>query len=115
MLLELKDASKRNAEIYYSPFQLLQYTWEWQNELEHVLAALQKVIEARKRLGLASKDTHDLKGGIRPAVGFGSDARSSEVRRRYEMVLEVANNHLPEGIARIETWEYTDVGSRIIV
>ena len=39
VVIELKDASKRSTEVYYSPFQLLQYIWEWGSELEDVLGS----------------------------------------------------------------------------
>ena len=40
VLLELKDASKSTSEVYYSPFQLLQYIWEWNDALEAVRSNL---------------------------------------------------------------------------
>ena len=115
VVIELKDASKRSTEVYYSPFQLLQYIWEWGSELEDVLGALQKMVDARKRLGLAPANTKKLNGKIRPVIGFGADTRSSRVRERYETVLKVVNRHLPEEVGRIESWECRDNGPRRIV
>ena len=110
VLLELKDASKTPSEIYYSPFQLLQYVWEWHDALEAVRNHLQAVINARVAVGLTPPSVPPLTGGIRAAIGFGPDLRSAEVKRRYAIVLEVVNRHLPEGVQPIETWALTDTG-----
>ena len=107
VLIELKDGSKR-SEVYYAPFQLLQYVWEWHAALGAVWSDLQKLIGARVALGLAPQDAPRLNGGIRAVVGFGRDTRSDEVKRRYRKVLDVANEHLPPGVGPIETWEITD-------
>ena len=115
VLLELKDASKRNAEVYYSPFQLLQYVWEWHTALEAVRDDLQAIIDARIAVGLTPPDVPRLTGGIRAAVGFGADKRTDEVKRRYEMVVGVANEHLPEGVGPIETWQFTDTGPKPVL
>ena len=113
LLIELKDASKRTANVYYAPFQLLRYVWEWRNAIKAVKADLQKLIEARVAIGLTPPEVAPLiKGGIRAAVGFGPDHRTTEVKRRYDMVLDIANQHLPPGVSAIETWEYTDNGPR---
>ena len=114
VLLELKDASKTNAEVYYSPFQLLQYVWEWHGALEAVRNGLQAVINARVAVGLTPQGVPLLTGGIRASVGFGPDRRSPEMKRRYEMVLEVVNRHLPEGMGPIETWAFTDAGPSLV-
>ena len=110
VLLELKDASKHNAEVYYSPFQLLQYVWEWHSALEAVRNDLQAIIDSRIAVGLTPPDTPSLTGGIRAAVGFGLDKRSLEVKRRYGKVLEVVNQHLPNRVGPIETWAFTCTG-----
>ena len=104
VLLELKDASKGNAPVYYAPFQLLQYVWEWHDALECVRGRLQALLDARVTLGLAAGPVPRLTGGIRAAVCFGAGGRTDEVRRRYGMVLDVANRHLPPCVPRIETW-----------
>ena len=114
VLLELKDASKTNSEVYYSSFQLLQYVWEWHDVLETVRNDLQAVINARVAVGLTPPSVPPLSGGIRAAVGFGPDLRSAEVKRRYAMVLEVVNRHLPEGVEPIETWAFTDAGPTLV-
>ena len=103
-LLELKDASAGNAPVYYTPFQLLQYVWEWHDALECVRGRLQDLIDARVALGLTPGPVPRLTGGIRAAVCFGEDLRTEEVRRRYELVLDVANRHLPPCVPRMETW-----------
>ena len=66
--------------------------------------SLQELLDARVELGLTSADAPPVAGGIRAAVGFGDDARSAEVRRRYAMVLGIANARLPPGVGAIETW-----------
>ena len=110
LLIELKDASKRTANVYYAPFQLLQYVWEWRDAIKAMKADLQTLIDARVAIGLTPPEVAPLKGGIRAAVGFGPDHRTTEVKRRYDMVLDIANQHLPPGVSAIETWEYTDNG-----
>jgi hypothetical protein len=115
VLLELKDASKRNTkEVYYSPFQLLQYVWEWYTALEAVRNDLQAIIDARVKVGLTPRNIPKLTGGIRAAIGFGLDSRTPEVKRRYRMVVNVANKHLPDDVGPIETWEYTDTGPSLV-
>ncbi len=109
VLLELKDASKTTAEVYYSPFQLLQYVWEWYSALEAVRDDLQAVINTRGAVGLTPSDVPSLTGGIRAAVGFGPDRRTPEVKRRYEEVLNIVNGHLPPGVGPIETWAISDI------
>lgn len=114
VLMELKDTSKGNAEVYYSPFQLLQYVWEWHGALEAVRNGLQAVIRARVAVGLAPPDVPPLTRGIRASVGFGPDKRSSEVKRRYEKVLKIVNNHLPADVGPIEILEHTDAGPSLL-
>ena len=104
VLLELKDASSSSASVYYTPFQLLHYVWEWHDALECVRGRLQELIDARVALGLTPGPVPRITGGIRAAVCFGEDLRTKEVRRRYELVLDVANRHLPPCVPRIETW-----------
>ncbi len=45
-----------------------------------------------------------LLGGLRPVIAFGADRRSAEVRRRFEAVSAVVNEHLPESASAIEVW-----------
>ena len=71
VLLELKDAGKSSSEVYYSPFQLLQYVWEWNEALGAERSNLQAVIDARVEVGLTAVGVPLLQGGIRAAVGFG--------------------------------------------
>ena len=114
VLIELKDAKANDHRVYYVPFQLLQYLWEWHGALEAVQSDLQELLDARSIFGLMVTEVAPLKGGTRAAVGFGPDNRTVEVKRRYDIVLEIANNHLPPGVAPIETWEHTDSGPRSI-
>ena len=75
VIIELKDVSSGDAKsVYYSPFQLLRYVWEWHNALQDkaMLADLQQLIDARKQLGMTPQDVPDLNGSIRAAVGFGT-------------------------------------------
>ncbi|MDE2843827.1 MAG: hypothetical protein OXN21_10655 [Chloroflexota bacterium] len=110
VLLELKDARKRSSDVYYSPFQLLQYVWEWNDVLAAVRSNIQAVIDARVEVGLTSGGLPPLEGGIRAAVGFGADLRSPEVRRRYCLVLDVVGSYLPDSIAPMETWAISESG-----
>ena len=109
-LIELKKASA--ASVYCVPFQLLQYVWEWHGAMEAVQADLQMLIDARKELGLTPCNVAQLSGGIRAVVGFGPDNRSDEVKRRYNIVLNIVNQYLPPGVAPIETWKFAGNGPR---
>ena len=111
VLIELKDAEEgRPKDVFYSPFQLLQYVWEWhealRNNAPRLLEQVQSLLDSRVDLLGLAKPAKNLTGCIRPAVCFGHDGRSDEVRRRYRFVLDVCNRHLPEGVGPIETWEY---------
>ena len=117
VILELKDASAKPDEVYYAPFQLLQYVWEWTRSLKRdpsLWANLRKLINARRKLCLISQATPDLTGNIRAAIGFGSIVPRSENRRergyKYKKVLEIANEHLPSDVLPIETWAWSDNG-----
>lgn len=111
VLIELKDAEGgQSKEIYYSPFQVLQYVWEWHEALKNnapqLLAQVQSLLDSRVALCLTEAPAARLTGDIRAAVCFGQDRRSDEVRRRFRCVLNICNRHLPEGVEPIETWEY---------
>ena len=110
VLIELKDASKRTGDVYYAPFQLLQYVWVWHDALDLVRNGVQALIDARVAVGLTPQ-VRGLSGGIRPVIGFGRDLRSPEVKRRHEVVLKATNRCLPRGVPNIELWEHT--GSRL--
>lgn len=106
VLAELKHASSTNySSIFYAPLQLLAYIHEWHVALshEHIVQQLQKLISARTFLERSAKFA-SLTGHIRPAICFGVDERSKEVKRRYYEVLGVANAHLPNNVRPIETW-----------
>ena len=109
VLIELKSASANPSAVYYSPFQLLQYIWEWRQVSKPVLVQLQELIDARARLGLTPVPAPRLTGGLRAAVCFDREIGTEQVRSRYDRVLEVVNRHLPEGVANIETWTMGDV------
>ena len=106
VLIELKDASKQDSQVYYSPFQLLQYLWEWHTALPGIREDVQCVIDARVSVGLLPPEIPPLSGGVRGCVAFGADQRSPEVRHLYEEVLDVVNRHLPEDVGAIETWTH---------
>ena len=109
VLGELKVAK---GSMYYSPLQLLEYIHEWYNAFKCKLIRLHvgKLIDARRNLGLIP-DVPPLTGNIRAAVCFGEDNRSNEVKRRYDIVLGVVNQHLPPGVLRpIETWSLGKLG-----
>ena len=115
VLLELKDASSGSTDkVYYSPFQLLQYVWEWDAALEAVRDNLQAVINARVAVGLTPTGVPQLHGRIRAAVGFGPDNRSDEVKRRYQAVLNIVNRHVPRDVGPIETWAFTSTGPSMV-
>ena len=102
VLIELKDASAKS--VFYAPFQILSYIWEWNNAIQSVLNQLQTLLDSRVELGLISSAVPKLTGDIRAAICFGPDTRSDEVKRRYSKVLEVVNRHLPPGFPPIDTW-----------
>ena len=104
VLLEVKDASGSEGEIYYSAFQLLQNVWEWHCALNAVRDSVQNLLNARVELGLTPDNVPRITGGLRAAVGFGADERSKRVRRRYSEVLGIVNALLPPGVSSIETW-----------
>ena len=104
VLLELKNAGAGSASVFYSPYQLLHYVWEWHSALGMVRPQLQALIDARVELGLTPPETLMLTNGVRPAMGFGADRRSPEVKRRYREVLRIVNQHLPPEVSPIETW-----------
>ena len=108
VLLELKNAEAGSASVFYSPYQLLHYMWEWHWALETVRPPLQSLINARVELGLTSSSVRKLTGGLRPAIGFGPDRRSTKIKRRYEKVLRICNEHRPPGVPCIETWAIED-------
>ena len=114
VLVELKyAATSATSGVYYAPIQLLQYVWEWYNALDAVRSSLQELLNARVALGLTPACAPQITGGIRAAIGFGNDCRSKEVRRRYDIVLNVVNAHLPPGILGIETWSLPNTSGRI--
>ena len=98
VLLEIKDASSSSAEVYYSPFQLLQNVWEWHQALSSVRKSVQDLLDARVKLGLTPGGVARITGGLRAAVGFGDDERRDEMRRRYSEVLGIVNSLLPPGV-----------------
>ncbi len=106
VLIELKDASKRTSDVYYAPFQLLQYVWVWHNALDAVRNGVQALLDARVDTGLTPRVPR-LSGGMRAVVGFGRDLRSPEVKRRHGVVLKVVNKHLPRGVGNVELSEHT--------
>ena len=111
VLIELKDASKSTAALYYAPFQLLQSIWVWHDAFDAVRDGVQALISARIDAGLTPPAPR-LSGNIRAVVGFGRDVRSPRVRRRHGLVLTAVNKHLPNGVSDIEVWEHSGVELR---
>ena len=107
VLIELKDAQTNDYKVFYAPFQLLQYVWEWHCALEELRVDLQELVDARLSVGLTPAGIASLSGGLRAVVGFGTDNRTDEVKHRYGMVLDIANRYLPPHVAPIETWEHS--------
>ena len=105
-LLELKDGSKHDAKVYYSPFQLLQYVWEWHHALNDVRGDVQELINSRKRLGLTLESVPDLTAGIRASVCFGLAVPTSRAGECLDTVLEFTKQHLPDGMDAIEVWRH---------
>lgn len=106
LVIELKDASTNS--VFYIPFQLLSYIWEWHNAIRSVLSQLQALLDSRVELGIITSSVPALTGDLRAAICFGPDIRSDEVRRRYNKVLEVVNDYLPPGVPPIDTWARRD-------
>ena len=112
VVIEIKDADKGSeSEIYYSPLQLLQYVWEWKQSLDNVptlLRQIQSLLDARVKVKLIESPQSRLTGEVRAAVCFDADGRSPEVKRRYRIVMDIVNRHLPPGVEPIETWMIGD-------
>ena len=115
VLIELKDAKTNDYKVFYAPFQLLQYVWEWHRALEGVMVGLQELIDARVSVGLTPASIVRPTSGLRAIVGFGTDKRTDEVRHRYGMVLDIVNHHLPPHVPSFETWEHTGNEPRPVI
>ena len=113
VLLELKDGLKRGKDVYFAPFQLLEYVCDWHKTLRNTPGLrqdLQALIESRKKVGLTHKDSPELTGGIRATVGFGYGIPAAKTKERYRKVLEIVNENLPPGVSDIETWAWSENG-----
>ena len=129
VLLELKDCgSKDSKSIYDAPHQILKYIKEWHYAFggSEIRNQIQKLIDARKELGLTPDNIPQLGGGIRAAVCFGNYRHSNpprtpeepptfEVKRRYHEALDDANSKLPSGVPPIETWKLDEKGPYQVV
>ena len=102
VLVELKHA--RASEVVTAPLQALRYAWEWQAAQPGLLPALGRLLDARRRLGLAPPSTPDLTGDLRLAVAWGEGAPSAEVERRLRAVRRIVHDHLPPGLHEVELW-----------
>ena len=99
-----------SESVYYSPLQLLQYIWQWHSALgksPELRERLQDLIDTRMDLGLTPRSDARLTDPIRirAALCFGPGELSDEVKRRYGIVLKIVNDHLPQGVGPIETWQ----------
>ena len=79
VLIELKSSSATPSAVYYSPFQLLQYIWEWHSALPSVLVQLQQLIDARAEFGLTVGSISRLSGGLPGRSLFRSQDRERAV------------------------------------
>ena len=115
VLIEIKDAENptngKKGKISEAPTQLLKYIEEWSDALQHsrVWEELQKLIDARKELGLTPESVPPLKGyRIRAAICFGREgpdnAEKADFYKDFYAKLRDANNRLPKGVERIEVW-----------
>ena len=118
VLAELKSLNSGDrSQIYYAPFQLLQYIWEWYSALgnwPNLWDQVQELLDSRVNLQLAPKPRLRLseRRRIRAAVCFGSEGPKNELTRPYRSVLCVANQHLPSDVDPIETWTYRELPRR---
>ncbi len=129
VLLELKDSGSKDLKsIYYAPHQILEYIKEWHYAFggSEIRNQIQKLIDARKELGLTPDNVPQLGGGIRAAICFGNYRHSNpprtpeeppmfEVKRRYHEALDDANSKLPSGVPPIETWKLDEKGPYQVV
>ena len=129
VLLEIKDSgSKASKSIYDAPRQIREYIDEWYYAFggSEIRNQIQKLIDARKELGLTPDNVPQLGGGIRAAICFGNYRHSSpprtpeepptsEVKRRYHEALDKANLNLPSGVPPIETWKLDEEGPKQVV
>ena len=113
VLVELKSATATPSAVYYAPYQLLRYVWEWHRALESVLPRLQELVDARVDLSMTHESIPKLSGDLRAGVCFDRELATEEVRVRYERVLELVNRYLPKGVPEIETWTMSDVPSLV--
>ena len=113
VLVELKSATATPSAVYYAPYQLLRYVWEWHRALESVVPRLQELVDARVDLSMTHESIPKLSGDLRAAVCFDRELATEEVRVRYERVLELVNRYLPKGVPEIETWTMSDVPSLV--
>lgn len=104
VLLEIKDGSRSNSDVYYSPFQLLQNVWEWHLVFRFARPSVQELLNARVELGLTSRNVPRISGRIRTAIAFGNTEPSGRTRDLYFEVLAIVNTFLPQGISPMETW-----------
>ena len=125
VLLELKDSG---SKIDDAPCQILNYIKEWHYVFRgsKIRNQIQKLIDARKELGLTPDNIPQLGGGIRAAICFGNYRHSSpprmpeepptsEVKRLYHEALDKANLNLPPGVPPIETWKLDKEGPKQVV
>lgn len=108
VLVEIKDATGKAKEVYYSPYQLLHNVWEWHQSLPAVRASIQELLDVKVQLGLTLEGLPKISGGIRAVVGFGEDEPNERVWYRYLEVLGTAGSLLPPGLSPIEAWTLTD-------
>ncbi|MCM2312563.1 MAG: hypothetical protein NDI84_14280, partial [Steroidobacteraceae bacterium] len=101
VLIELKHSSANAAALAGAPLQLLQYLWEWHAALPSLAPAIDRLIEARRAVGLPAPAAQ-LTGTLRGVIGLDTGKPSPEVRRRMDVALAIANRHRPPSVPEIE-------------
>lgn len=98
-LVEMKSGSDSAA--YYAPLQAARYYVEWKRAFDDsgagIVDGINKLIEAKKKLGLLPKATPTFIADsveIVPVVAFGSDLPSDEVKSRFAQVKACVVNQL---------------------
>lgn len=101
VLVELKHSQANAAALAGAPIQLLQYLWEWHAALPSLAPSIERLIEARRAVGLPAPAVQ-LSGRLCGVIGFDADKPSPEVQRRMDVILTIANRHRPPGVPEIE-------------
>ena len=85
VLIELKDAEANDDRLYYVPFRLLQYLWEWHGALEVVQTDLRELIEARATFGLMAASVDESQEATRLEDAFQHHLKIGHMRVRQHL------------------------------